>query len=211
VCLSSHHGSRRRFDTGGRSFGTDTPLPDARRQDTNVVVAALVARGVCSDLLEHCVCHHVVVSSRPLLDELRDVLPRKFRQRTVDVRAAVRLFEETFSLVTPDALESPVCRDRDDDVVLATALAGECAAIISGDQHLLVQDPFCATRVLAPAAFWKWEVRPAMMRCARGPSHPDRWSSRGSVTIVSPADESHETRDRVSLNWSRRMEAPGSP
>ena len=125
--------------------------------DTNVLVAALVARGTCSDLLEHCVRHHVVISSRPLLDELRDVLTRKFRQRAADVRATVRLFEETFTLVTPVPLEAPACRDTDDDVVLATARAGECAAIVTGDQDLLILDPFQAIRVLAPSAFWKWE------------------------------------------------------
>ena len=125
--------------------------------DTNVLVAALIARGTCSDLLEHCVRHHVVISSRPLLDELRDVLTRKFRQRAADVRATVRLFEETITLVTPAPLEAPVCRDIDDDVVLATARAGECAAIVTGDQDLLVLDPFQGIRVLAPSAFWKWE------------------------------------------------------
>jgi len=125
--------------------------------DTNVLVAALVARGVCTDLVEHCVRQHAVISSQPLLDELRDVLTRKLRQRSVDVRAAIRLFEETFTLVTPDALEPPTCRDPDDDVVLATALAGESAAIVSGDQDLLILDPFRGIRVLAPADFWKWE------------------------------------------------------
>ena len=125
--------------------------------DTNVLVAALAARGVCNDLLEHCVRHHVVISSRPLLDELRDVLTGKFHQRAVDVRAAVRLFEETFTLVTPGPLDPPTCRDRDDDIVLASALAGECAAIVTGDQDLLILDPFQGIRVLAPSAFWKWE------------------------------------------------------
>ena len=125
--------------------------------DTNVLVAALVARGACGDLLEHCVRHHVVVSSRPLLDELRGVLIEKFHQRGIDVQATVRLFEETFTLVVPDALESPACRDRDDDVVLATARAGECAAIVTGDQDLLILDPFQDIRVLAPSGFWKWE------------------------------------------------------
>ena len=125
--------------------------------DTNVVVAALIARGTCDDLLKHCVRHHVVVSSRPLLDELRDVLTRKFHQRAIDVRNAVRLFSETFTLVTPDALEPPVCRDQDDDVVLATALGGQCAAIVTGDQDRLILDPFRSIRVLAPSAFWKWE------------------------------------------------------
>jgi uncharacterized protein len=75
----------------------------------------------------------------------------------VDVDAAVRLFADTFTLVTPDELDPPTCRDRDDDVVLATALAGECAAVITGDQDLLVLDPFRSVRVLAPSAFWKWE------------------------------------------------------
>ena len=125
--------------------------------DTNVLVAALIARGTCSELLEHCARHHVVISSRPLLDELRDVLTDKFHQRDIDVRAAIRLFEETFTLVVADALESPICRDRDDDVVLATARAGECAAIVTGDQDLLILDPFQGIRVLAPSAFWKWE------------------------------------------------------
>ena len=100
--------------------------------DTNVQVAALVARGTCSDLLEHCVRQHVVVSSQSLLKELREVLERKFGQRAIDVRAALQLFAETFTLVTPVTLDPPACRDRDDDIVFATTLAGECAATISG-------------------------------------------------------------------------------
>jgi len=66
------------------------------------------------------------------------------------VRSAIRLFEETFTLVVPDTLERPTCRDRDDDAVLATARAGECAAIVTGDQDLLILDPFQGIRVLAP-------------------------------------------------------------
>ena len=125
--------------------------------DTNVLVAALVARGVCGDVLEHCVRSHTVISSQALLDELRDVLIRKFGQREVDVRAAAGLFAETFTLVSPEVLDPPVCRDRDDDVVLATAVAGECVAIVTGDQDLQVLDPFHGIRIVAPSAFWKWE------------------------------------------------------
>ena len=125
--------------------------------DTNVLIAALVARGTCSDLLEYCVRQHSVVSSQALLNELRDVLEKKFSQRPTDVRATLQLFGEAFTLVTPAPLDPPVCRDRDDDVVLATALAGEGAAIITGDQDLLILHPFRGIQVLAPSAFWKWE------------------------------------------------------
>jgi len=90
-------------------------------------------------------------------DPKMEVLERKFSQRPIDVRAALQLFAETFTLVTPDTLDPPACRDREDDVVLATALAGDCAAVITGDEDLLILNPFRSIHVLAPSAFWKWE------------------------------------------------------
>jgi predicted nucleic acid-binding protein len=75
--------------------------------DTNVLVAALVARGTCSELLEHCVRQHVVAVSQLLLNELRQALERTFSQRTIDVRAALQLFAATFTLVTPDTHDLP--------------------------------------------------------------------------------------------------------
>ena len=46
--------------------------------------------------------------------------------------------------MTPESLEAQACRDIDDDVVLATARAGDWAAIVTGDQDLLILDPFYA-------------------------------------------------------------------
>jgi putative PIN family toxin of toxin-antitoxin system len=126
--------------------------------DTNVLVAALIARGTCADLLEHCVRYYVVVSSEPLLDELVDVLVRKFRQPHKDARAVKKLFSDTFTLVTAPPLDEPASRDPDDDVVLATAVAGGCVAIVTGDRDLLALDSFGTIRVLSPSVFWKWEA-----------------------------------------------------
>lgn len=57
----------------------------------------------------HCptprVREHLVITVQLLLDELHDVLTRKFHQREPDVRSTLRLFRETFTLVTPDALQ----------------------------------------------------------------------------------------------------------
>lgn len=125
--------------------------------DTNVLVAALMTRGTCHEVLEHCIREHLVISSPPLLTELGDVLARKFRQRPGDVQSALRLFTQAFTIVDPSALDVPVCRDRDDDVVLATALAGACDAIVTGDQDLVTLDPFRGIRVVTPTAFWQWE------------------------------------------------------
>ena len=85
------------------------------------------------------------------------MLIRKFRKRERDARAARKLFSSAFTLVTPQLLEQPVSRDPDDDIVLATAIAGECAALVTSDQDLLTLDPV-PWNVPSPSKFWKWEA-----------------------------------------------------
>lgn len=45
-------------------------------------------------------------------------------------------------MVTPAKLPRPICRDPDDDDVLAVASAGQADAIVSGDRDLLVLERF---------------------------------------------------------------------
>ena len=47
--------------------------------DTNVLIAAFIARGVCNDLLEHCVRRHELVTSEFILNEFREKLTGKFK------------------------------------------------------------------------------------------------------------------------------------
>lgn len=47
--------------------------------DTNVLIAALIARGTCHELLEHCVVRHELITSKFILDEVRDMLIEKFK------------------------------------------------------------------------------------------------------------------------------------
>jgi len=126
--------------------------------DTSVLVAAFLARGTCAEVLEHCARAHEIVSAQPLLDELHDVLVRKFRQRPADARAATALIASRARLVTPAVLDAPVCRDPDDDLVLATAVAGEAEAIVTGDRDLLDLGQVGDIVILAPGEFWRWEA-----------------------------------------------------
>ncbi len=125
--------------------------------DTNVLIAAFIARGTCCELLEHCARHHTVVSSAPLLQELREKLSGKLGFSLQETRETLSLFQGHMELVEPATLDQPVSRDPDDDAVLAAALAGKCDCIVTGDKDLLVLEKFCQIPILAPADFWRHE------------------------------------------------------
>ena len=55
--------------------------------DTNVLVSAFLARGLCADLLRLVLTEHTLVTSEVVLDELRDVLSRKGRLPPAQIEA----------------------------------------------------------------------------------------------------------------------------
>ena len=50
-------------------------------------------------------------------------------------------------------LEKPVCRDSDDDNILAAAVGGSCDCIITGDEDLLVLKAYEGIDILSPRDF----------------------------------------------------------
>ena len=125
--------------------------------DTNVLMAGLLWRGPSHALLEQVRAGKVsMVSSPALLAELADVIGRaKFDAiltRTGTSRehllAEVRQLAE---VIEPPPLPQPVCRDPDDDAVLALAIAAKAELIISGDNDLLSLGSFEGIPIIAPA------------------------------------------------------------
>jgi len=127
--------------------------------DTNVLIAAFVSRGVCNELLEHCVLHHDVVLSQFILDEFKDNLTGKFKFTRREATAAVTLLKSRCSVVPTQSLPSPISRDPDDDNVIATAISGTCGCIITGDKDLLELGKAGDILIVSPNEFWKIEER----------------------------------------------------
>lgn len=120
--------------------------------DTNVIVAAMVAKGLCHEVVVRGLGSCTVVTSQPLLDELEHTLRAKFT-----IGRAGMLFLEQLRLrvriVEPSPLGAPVSRDVDDDVVLATAVAAGASLIVTGDQDLLVIGCHNGIDVVSPRDF----------------------------------------------------------
>jgi len=120
--------------------------------DTNVLVAALVASGLCHEVVHRCLRGHTVVSSNALLDELEHTIRDRF-SLTPQARLFLRKLRTRIRLVDAPPLSARVCRDPDDDVVLATAVAGRADAVVTGDQDLLVLKVYERIRILTPREF----------------------------------------------------------
>jgi hypothetical protein len=127
--------------------------------DTNVLIAALIARGVCADLLEHCILSHTLVTSEFILNELREQLIDKFKYTQQETDDAIALLTSQMEVVVPMALEQPVCRDVDDDQILATAVAGRAECLITGDKDLLILQRHAGVEILNPSNFAAFETR----------------------------------------------------
>ena len=125
--------------------------------DANVLIAAFVARGVCSELLEYCVRDHEPVKSEAVLEEVRRNLVDKIKVTAAQADQTVRLLRTRLEVVEPVALDPPVCRDPDDDVVLGTAIAGRCEAIVTGDRDLLDLVTHRDIAIVSPRGFWSFE------------------------------------------------------
>lgn len=121
--------------------------------DTNVLIAALIARGVCHELLEHCVLRHTLLTSDFILEETQEKLTEKFGYSVDLAEEAVSLLRSRMKLVAPANLERQVCRDPDDDNILAAAVSGKCDCIITGDKDLLVLKEYEGIDILSPRDF----------------------------------------------------------
>ena len=120
--------------------------------DTNVLVAALVADGLCRDIVKRRLPMHELYASKGLLDELRLTLRRKFNAAPGDV-PFLHAYRERVVLVKPAVLRRPVCRDPDDDLVLATAIAARAGCILTGDDDLLSLKRHAGIAIVSPRAF----------------------------------------------------------
>lgn len=123
--------------------------------DTNVLVAAFVAEGICSKLLTRGRKRqfHLIVCPI-ILQEFERVLIKKFSATRNETRSALRIVSEAVhSVVHPSQPVQSVCRDPDDDAILACVLEARADYLVTGDEDLLELKGFKGIRIVTPRDF----------------------------------------------------------
>jgi putative PIN family toxin of toxin-antitoxin system len=127
--------------------------------DTNILVRAVIRpQGTVGPvLLRPRQGEYTLLYSRATLNELVDVLNRpwfrgKYRLSDGELQTVVALILLRGESVGP-AEPLSICRDPKDDKFLELAVAGETDVMVSGDDDLLVLDPFREIRIVPARAF----------------------------------------------------------
>jgi putative PIN family toxin of toxin-antitoxin system len=123
--------------------------------DTNVLGSAFVARGLCADLFRYVLAEHEVVTGEVNLVEFRRILQDQF-EATVEQIAAVEGQLRDHTVVPKPAVPSEIrVRDKDDEWVLASAIAGAADMLVTGDHDLLAVAKASPLPVLTPRVAWE--------------------------------------------------------
>ena len=127
--------------------------------DTGVLVSALIRpRGAIGDVLRALRDGRFIpIYSTAMVVEIVDVLGRpkfqvKYHIQPDDITVLINLLRLRGDLVVPER-EITACRDPKDNKFLETALAGAADTIVTGDDDLLVLDPFEEIDILRPTEF----------------------------------------------------------
>ncbi len=123
--------------------------------DTNVLVAAFVAEGICSRLLTRGRKKQFRLVVCPIiLQEFERVLTKKFSATRNETRSALQIVSEVVhSVVHPSQSVQSVCRDPGDDAILACALEAGADYLVTRDEDLLELKVFKGIRIITPRDF----------------------------------------------------------
>ena len=122
--------------------------------DTNVIVAAFAARGLCAEVFEVCVSGHSIVLSEHILSETQDKLIKKVKLPKKAALAIIDYLRGIAEIVTPVRLDKSICRDKDDVIIIGTAISGLANFIITGDEDLLILKTYKDVKIVTPRQFW---------------------------------------------------------
>ncbi len=135
--------------------------------DTNVLVSAMATRGLCADVLREILTSHQLVVSVPLFNELRRVLRQKLRIPDELIDDAIEMLQQDAHFAAPSTLPDVKIRDKDDLMILSSALDGSADLLVTGDKELLNLGKIQHMEIVSPRGFWR--------RIRTQPSHlPDK-------------------------------------
>lgn len=121
--------------------------------DSNVLVAAFAARGLCSDLFAHVLGEQHLMVPDAVRDEVLRVLSGKLKLFPEALDSVTGVLDRCESAPASEAPSPVPVRDPDDERILADAVAAGVQVLVTGERDLLDVAAESPIPILSPRAF----------------------------------------------------------
>ena len=123
--------------------------------DTNVLIAAIITEGICSKLLRRARAGEFSLISCPfIMKELRRTLSKKFHLSHDETASAMEPISEAIERCIEHNIKiMDICRDADDDNIIACAVAAKADYLVTGDFDLLEIKKYKDIKIITPRDF----------------------------------------------------------
>ena len=106
--------------------------------DSNVYIAAFLAKGLASDILKFGEKGKIeIYTSKEILDEVKGKLVKKAKLEELYVKQLLSHVEKSLKIIRPIKKLSVVKEDSDDNKILECAVEAGANLIVTMDKHLL--------------------------------------------------------------------------
>lgn len=123
--------------------------------DTNVLIAAFLTEGLCSGLLIRARKQSFnLVLCDYIFQEFEGILTKKFKLSSTDVSAISDIVAEAAYEILHELHPIPgICRDPNDDMIIACAIDAAADYIVTGDEDLLILKKYNDIKIINPRNF----------------------------------------------------------
>ena len=123
--------------------------------DNNITVSSIFwKKGNIKEIVDKAINREIKnLTSEAIIDELEDVLHRKFSHPPEIIKREVELLKGYSDIVEPKQKLKVVKDDPDDDKIIEAAVEGKADYIITYDNHLLKLKEFRGIKIVSPKEF----------------------------------------------------------
>ena len=123
--------------------------------DTNVLIAAFLTEGLCAGLLIRARKQAFnLVLCDDIIREFEGILRTKFKLTSTDITEISAIVSEAASEILHKLGPVPnICRDPDDDMIIACAIDAAVDCIVTGDEDLLTLKRYKDIIIINPRNF----------------------------------------------------------
>jgi uncharacterized protein len=130
--------------------------------DTNVLASAFGTRGLCADVLQLILDKHELLTGELVIEELRRALSTKFGMSADIVKGYERFLRGYHVEPKPLHLLDLDLRERNDLIVVESAINAKAEILITGDKEMLaLKKKPKDLRIISPREFWNLVARTA--------------------------------------------------